>query len=483
MSAPNVRLLFSLATVCVLCPAPALQAQGQKEMPITTSSKEALVLFYQGRDLYENYEWVPARAVLGQAVTKDPSFAMAHRLLAAMSGDENARREYLDKALAQMDKVSPGEKLYLASHKAYMDGNNIEQVRCFDELVKLFPGDKHVLWSAAMIAKDRKHDYPGAYAYYRQALALDPAFAAAWGDLGYICMHMGKYEEADQVFQNYIKARPGKPNPYDDYGDFLLDRGRYDDAITQYQQALDADPMYSDGYRGIGDSYVFKSDCAKARVAYQQMSDHATNPAVRLEGQFWIAVSYLHEGRLADALANLGRYRVLAHELKQSRREFQAARDTSFIQVASGDLAGATRTLESAQKDLTDSTLSDQQKAWWRAYLKIMRANVLTSVHAFDAAGALLAEVAGTPEVARDQSLARELEAGQGLLALERMQPDESLTHFAKGNQDWPYLWLKQAQAWTQKGDLAKAAEWKGKIAACNENGMAIAMIRGKIIQ
>jgi hypothetical protein len=127
--------------------------------------------------------------------------------------------------------------------------------------------------------------------------------------------------------------------------------------------------------------------------------------------------------------------------------------------------------------------MSDPQKAWWRVNLKIMRANILTGVHAFDAANALLVEVAGAPEVTRDQSLARELEAGQGLLALERMQPDEALTHFIKADQKDPYLWLKQAQAWTQKGDLAKAAEWKGKIAACNDDSIGLALVRGKIAQ
>jgi tetratricopeptide (TPR) repeat protein len=294
---------------------------------------------------------------------------------------------------------------------------------------------------------------------------------------------MGKYEEADQAFQNYIKTRPGKPNPHDDYAEFLLGRGRYDDSITQYQQALDADPTFLNSCEGIGHNYVFKGDYVKARAFYQQESDKATNLNDRLDGQFWIYVSYLHEGRPGDALTNLGRYRAQAHELKQFQREIRAAGNASFIQMVIGDLAAATRTLESAQKDLEGSAMSDPQKAWWRVSFKITRANILTGVHAFDAAGALLAEVAGAPEVARDQSLARELEAGQGLLALERIQPDEAIAHFAKGNPDWPFLWLKQAQAWTQKGDPVKAAEWKGKIAACNENSIGLALIRGKLIQ
>jgi len=485
VSAPNAsaRLLFSLATVCVLCPAPALHAQGQNEMPITTSSKEALTLFYQGRDLYENYEKVDARAVLGQVITKDPSFAMAYALLVRDSGDEKARRDYLNKALAQMDKVSPGEKLWLAASRAAMDADSVELVRLSDELVKLFPRDKHVLFRAAGIADGWKKNYPEAYAYYHQALALDPTFAAAFSELGYVCMRMGKYEEADQAFQSYIKARPGRPNPHDSYAEFLLGRGRYDDSITQYQQALDADSKWVGTYEGIGHNYVFKGDYAKARASYQQLSDHARNPDDHLDAQFWIAVSYLHEGRPVDALANLDRYRALAHELKQFQREFRAARYASFIQMASGDLAAATRTLESTQKDLEGSAMSDPQKAWWRVYLKIMRANILTGVHAFDPASALLVEVAGAPEVARDQSLARVLEASQGLLALEQMQSAEALAHFTKADPGDPYLWLKQAQAWTQKGDLAKATEWKGKIAACNDNSIGLALIRGKIAQ
>jgi len=480
MAAPNARLLFSLATVCVLCPTPALRAQ---EMPITTSSQEALALFYQGRDLSENSEDDAARVVLNQAVTKDPSFAMAHRMLAVMTGDDKAAREHLDKALAQMDKLNPGEKLWLASTQAGMDLDYVEQVRRYEELAKLFPGDKHVLYSTGQVVRRVKKDYPEAYAYYHQALALDPAFAPALNGLGYVCVNMGKYEEADKAFQDQIKALPGRPNPHDSYAEFLLARGRYDEAITQSQQSLYADPTFLWSYEHIGDSYVFKGDYAKARGAYQQMSDKAMNPGDRLEGQFWIAVSYLHEGRLADALTSLDRFRALAHDLKRFPSEFRTARRVSFIQMVNGDLAAATRTLEGAQKDLEGSPMSNPQKAWWRVNLKIMRANILTGVHAFDSANALLVEVAGASEVIRDQSLARELEAGQGFLALERMQPAEALAHFTKADPLDPYLWLKQAQAWTQKGDLAKAAEWKAKIAACNDNSLGLALIRGKIAQ
>jgi tetratricopeptide (TPR) repeat protein len=482
MSAPNAsaRLLFSLATACVLCPAPALRAQ---EMPITTSSKEALALYCQGRDLFENSEDDAARVVLDQAVTKDPSFAMAHRMLAVMIGDDKAAREHLDKAQAQMDKLNPGEKLWLASTRAAMDADHVEQVRLHEELAKLFPGDKHVLYLTGQAVRRVKKDYPEAYAYFHQALALDAAFAPALNGLGYVCVNMGKYEEADQAFQGQIRALPGRPNPHDSYAEFLLGRGRYDDSITQYQQALDADPTWVNGYEGIGNNYVFKGEYAKARASYQQEIDHATGPGDRLNGQFWIAVSYLHEGRTGDGIANLGKFRAQAHELKRFPSEFRTARRVSFIQMVNGDLVAATRTLESAQKDLEGSAMSDPQKAWWRVDLKIMRANILTGVHAFDAAGALLAEVAGAPEVARDQSLARELEAGQGLLALERMQPDGALAHFTKADQEDPYVWLKQAQAWTQKGDLAKAAEWKAKIAACKDNSIGLALIRGKIAQ
>ncbi len=282
MSAPSAsaRLLFSLANVCILCPAPALQAQAQaqKEMPITTSSEEALALFYQGRNLSENSEDDAARVVLDQAVTKDPSFAMAHRLLAAIlggSGDDKAAREHLDKALAQMDKLNPGEKLWLASTRAGMDANYVELVRRDEELARMFPGDKHVLYMTGQAFRRVKKDYPEAYAYYHQALALDPAFAPALNGLGYVCVNMGKYEEADKAFQDQIKALPGRPNPHDSYAEFLLGRGRYDEAIAQSQQSLDADPAFLWSYEHIGDSYVFKGERPAEGVVARQPQDHA----------------------------------------------------------------------------------------------------------------------------------------------------------------------------------------------------------------
>src|SRR3977135_4147556 len=75
----------------------SLCAQGV-EIPVTSSSKEALKLFRERRERIDNFDTTDAAAFLERAVKIDPDFAMAYLLRARIGGGFAGARQNIDKA-------------------------------------------------------------------------------------------------------------------------------------------------------------------------------------------------------------------------------------------------------------------------------------------------------------------------------------------------------------------------------------------------
>ena len=78
----------------------------------------------------------------------------------------------------------------------------------------------------------------------RQALTIDPNYAAAYGILGLIYMDLDEREKADQSFREGLRLHPGNADLNNNYGWFLCRTGREREAIPHFEQAL-RDPLYT----------------------------------------------------------------------------------------------------------------------------------------------------------------------------------------------------------------------------------------------
>ena len=113
----------------------------QKEMSITTSSKEALKLFFEGRDKVDNIERDAGFILLDKAIELDPDFAMAYIY--------RGGRRNTEKAVSLIDKVSEGEKHFILWFQAYYNSNGEEIKKQIDALLKLYPDDKRFNFTLA----------------------------------------------------------------------------------------------------------------------------------------------------------------------------------------------------------------------------------------------------------------------------------------------------------------------------------------------
>jgi tetratricopeptide (TPR) repeat protein len=77
---------------------------------------------------------------------------------------------------------------------------------------------------------------------YKQAVGIDPKFAAAWNNLGVVRASMGKYYPAEEAYKKAVKIQPNYALAWYNLGTVLDARNLYTDAIEAYRRAFVLDP-------------------------------------------------------------------------------------------------------------------------------------------------------------------------------------------------------------------------------------------------
>ncbi len=78
----------------------------------------------------------------------------------------------------------------------------------------------------------------------RQALAIDPNYAPAYGLLGIIYMDLGDRARAEDNFQRALRISPNDSDILNNYGWFLCQNNRIPESIDHFQRAL-RNPLYN----------------------------------------------------------------------------------------------------------------------------------------------------------------------------------------------------------------------------------------------
>jgi len=465
----------TLLVCAVLALAPSLALAQQKQLSVTAASPEALALYQKALDYAENVESDDARPLLDQAIQKDPGFAMAYALRATSGGGFNVARENRDKALGLVDKVSPGERHWIMASQAQADGDVPMMQQHVAELLKLHPNDRHVAYFAGNAARMANDDQ--ALKHFKRATTIDPKFAAPYNQIGYIQLRKGDFAGAERALKQYIANRPDSANPYDSYAELLLRMGRYDESIAQYEKALAKSPGFSGSLAGIGHNNVFMGDYANGRDSYKRLYDSgsATDKTTSL---YWTAVSFVHEGKLAEALQTLEQQRELATAEKLTPAAMTAQLDQAWLLSESGKSAEATSHLDKVEGMIDGAQFTDRAKANW--HRQVLLAKALTAAQAKDFATATStmdrAKAAMTPD--QPTAVRENYESTMGVIDVLQGKYDAALPHLKLADPEDPYAMFYQAEAMRLKGDAAGAAKMYAKVGKSNQNGLGYALVR-----
>lgn len=452
-----------------------------KEVPVTTSSKEALNFFLSGRDKFENQEIAAAASLFDKAIEKDPSFAIAYLYRAESGGGYNVFRQNLDKAVSLADKVSPGEKLEISFAQAFANGDGQKQKDDLDQLLSAFPFDKRV----QELAGEHYYtinDFHNALVHFTKAKVIDSNFAPVYNMLGYCQSALNNYPAAEEAFQTYIKLLPDRPNPYDSYAELLLKMGKYDESIAQYNKALEKDPSFSTSLAGIGNNYVFKGDYATARKYFQDYYDKSPTVNGKFDALYQKATSFIHEGKPEEAVNTFNEYRALAEKLKLVTNEINSYAYQGFTVSEAGKPKEGKEYFEKAIDLLGKSDLPGGTKENLTVNSMLWRFYYLTANNELDKAQAQSDLCKAKIESRKNPDEEMFFDSMEGFFEFKKGDYDKAIKYFAEDKSQNPMTWYYTAQAYGKKGDKDNSDKYLDMIAKCNVNSIDLAFVRKNAI-
>jgi tetratricopeptide (TPR) repeat protein len=456
-----------------LLPAVAVRAGEADVVPITTTSAEARALYLEGRALAEALRANEARPKFEAAIAKDPDFALAHVGLAGVAFGGQAFFDSVKKAKALAARVTPGERHLVLALDAGARGDPSTQARELEALAAEFPGDPRAVIPLANFRFARQ-EYTEAVDLYEKALALDPAHALGWNQLGYCNRFLARYDAAEKAFARYVALVPKDPNPHDSLAELYLKVGEFEKAIASYRRALAVDPGFVASYVGIANSQIGLGQPAEARATLARLRARAANAGDVRTAVFWTAMTWIHEGKPAQALKafqdNLGPSRD-AGDLANHSADLVVAGN---IQLHAGMLDDALRSFAAAVASMEEAAVPEEVKDGVRrnhlffvAWTALMKGDLAGARPAADAYRAR-ALARGLPfELRRVHQL-------DGHLALLSKDYPLAVAELGRANQNDPYVLVLLARALQGAGKPKEARDAWSAAADYNELGFPI---------
>ena len=461
--------------VCFAAPVYAhhLKQGSTSTVPVTTSSAEARALYQKGMQDYENLYLERCNDDWRGAVKADPNLAVAWAWIAFNSSDPKEVSVAREKAKALAPKLTPGEQLMIAWIVKVQEGDFIGGISAMNDLIEMYPKDKHLLYLAGnwLMLEDGDEQ---SQRIMEKALALDKKFPAALNDLAYLYARNRQFAKAFAAMDSYVALLPNEPNPQDSYGELLRMAGNFEGSLQHYRAALKIDPDFVTSQVGLGDTYALMGNQEQARIEYDKAIRFAHNEADRLTYSMQKAMTWVRDGKFADADKSFLEIAETAHAKEQDLQEAQAYGHMAEYQ---SDDNAALKYLQSAEDALGHrSTISQSDKS--DELSRILRNRTVRAAHAGDAALAdkSLKQLEAMASGSRNRVIQGSYNGAAGTLLMDQKKFEEAITYLEEDKNN-PFTLELLVQAYYQTNQSEKLAEAESMLRGTNVPTMEQALV------
>ena len=476
MRSSMYAVFILVISVCLAAPVSAhahhLKQSNAASMPVTTSSAEARSLYEKGMQDYENLYLERCNDDWRAAVKADPSLALAWAWIAFNSSNPQEVIASREKAKALAPKLTPGEQLMIEWIAKVQEGDFIGGISAMNDMLEMFPKDKHLLYLAGnWLMGENGTDQ--AQRLFEKALAIDKNFPAALNDLAYVEARNRQFDKAFAAMDRYVALLPKEPNPQDSYGELLRMAGDFEGSLKHYRAALDIDPDFVTSQVGLGDTYALMGNQEQARVEYDKAIRYAHNEADRLTYSMQKAMTWVRDGKFADADKSFEEIAETAHAKDQDLQEAQAYLHLAEYQT---DDNVALKYLQKAEESLGHRTISQGDKD--EELSRILRNRTVHAGHAGNQplADQSLKQLEALAAAGRNRVVQSSYNGAAGTLLMDQKKVDEAITYLEE-DQDNPFTMELLVRAYYQTNQPDKLAEAEARLRGTNVPTMEQALV------
>src|SRR5271155_3817445 len=432
-------------------------------MPVTTSSAEARSFYEKGMQDYENLYLERCNDDWRAAVKADPNLAVAWAWIAFNSSNPQEVNASREKAKALAPKLTPGEQLMIEWIAKVQEGDFIGGISAMNDMLEMFPKDKHLLYLAGnWLMGENGTDQ--AQRFFEKALVIDKNFPAALNDLAYVDARNRQFDKAFSAMDRYVALLPKEPNPQDSYGELSRMAGNFEGSLKHYRAALDIDPDFVTSQGGLGDTYALMGNQDQARIEYAKAIRYAHNEADRLTYGMQKAMTWVRDGKFAEADKSFQEIAETAHAKDQDLQEAQAYRHMAEYQT---DDNAALKYLQQAEESLGHRTISKGDKD--EELSRVLRNRPVRAAHAGNQplADQSLKQLEALAAGGRNRVVQSSYNGAAGTLLMDQKKFDEAITCLEE-DQNNPFTMELLVQAYYQTNQPDKLAEAEARLRGTN---------------
>ena len=460
-------VLFLIIAVCFAAPISAhahhVKQSSAASMPVTTSSAEARSLYEKGMQDYENLYLERCNDDWRAAVKADPNLAVAWAWIAFNSSNPQEVNASREKAKALAPKLTPGEQSMVEWIAKVQEGDFIGGISAMNDMLEMFPKDKHLLYLAGnWLMGENGTDQ--AQRFFEKALVIDKNFPAALNDLAYVDARNRQFDKAFSAMDRYVALLPKEPNPQDSYGELSRMAGNFEGSLKHYRAALDIDPDFVTSQVGLGDTYALMGNQDQARIEYDKAIRYAHNEADRLTYGMQKAMTWVRDGKFAEADKSFQEIAETAHAKDQDLQEAQAYRHMAEYQT---DDNAALKYLQQAEESLGHRTISKGDKD--EELSRVLRNRTVRAAHAGNQplADQSLKQLEALAAGGRNRVVQSSYNGAAGTLLMDQKKFYEAITCLEE-DQNNPFTMELLVQAYYQTNQPDKLAEAEARLRGTN---------------
>jgi len=339
LKAATVRVGLA-ALILAAAASSAEMAQAQEPAPetktleVTSTSPEAVELFWAGLDDALNVTPLRMSERMQEALALDPEFGLARVVNARYTLDmpRDERQAEIERGLASLvaSGASTGEFLMVLAWRDLMRGDVVTSRKLFATVRDLYPDDpmpSHLYTLQTQRAEGINQEI----VEFKALTDAFPDFAPAYNILGFRLWQTGDRAGGVEAIAKYLELLPDHPNANDSYAEIMQWSGRYEEAIEYYNRANELYPIWA-WSAGLAEVNQLMGDGERAREHIAVAIETAPTDGQRISYQLAMGNSFLLDG---DTQAALDEYEASALEAEAAEMKGMAA--WSYVSLAVAD--------------------------------------------------------------------------------------------------------------------------------------------------
>ena len=124
----------------------------------------------------------------------------------------------------------------------------------------------------------RQGDLPRAAAAYQRAVAISPAYADAWLNLGAAWRRLERLDDAAACARRVLELRPGDSRALNNLANALNGQGKFGEAAACYRRALEIRPGDAEAFYNLVNQQPLNDGSAESEALFASLARHAGTP-------------------------------------------------------------------------------------------------------------------------------------------------------------------------------------------------------------